>query len=546
MKKRTGFLCITILLFFISSIVDAGFEENTLTLESDVRSSLFDTTMPQLTTPSTHNTDDTPLCMVMETAYSHLLPSPPSPKPLGTSTAEEYCWTNVMGEDWTTPARSQGPCGSCWVFAALGIFESVIKIKEQCPSLEPDLSEQYVLSCLPLAGSCHGGWPYNALKYMKDTSPDGNNCNGALLEHCFPYQADDTLPCSGKDPRWQQYLVPIANCGYWVPDGSLEDRDSIKTQIMETGPITAGILATEDFISWGYTHHAATDYFPHSDPSGGINHIVIIMGWKDNESIPHGGYWICKNSWGPNWGYNGLFNLEYGGLNIESNFSTIVWVDYDPESYDWYPVAHAGGPYCGYLDETVSFDAQSSFDADGNIVSCLWDFGDGSTGIGETSTHAYQITGIYTITLTIIDAHNQVAQDHTTVCIQRTNTAPQNPVFMGANQGRKGYTYDFSCTTHDADDNTVWYYIDWGDTETEQWLGPYSSGDTLHLSHCWEQLGYYTIRVKAKDIYGAESGEQAHTITIKKEKSRTAFFPEILNNMFPLLNLLKHLAFQSH
>ena len=539
MKKRVGFPCVLLLLCFVCPMIGVGLEGTPLGHNGS--STLSNDTTPP---PSTHissitHHNDVPVCMVMDTTYNPLLPSPPLPKPQGVSTADEYCWTNVMGEDWTTPVRTQGPCGSCWVFAALGILESAIKIKEHCSSLYPDLSEQYVLSCLPLAGSCHGGWPYNALKYMKDTNPDGNNCNGALLEHCFPYQADDTIPCSHKDPTWQNYLVPIANCGYWVPNGSQEDRESIKTQIMETGPVTAGILATEEFISWGYTHHVSTDYFPHVDSSGGINHLVIIIGWKDNASIPHGGYWICKNSWGTQWGYNGFFNLEYGGLNIESNFSTIVWVDYDPESYDWNPVAQAGGPYCGYLNETITFDAQSSFDPDGEICSCRWDFGDGSTGTGIVSTHSYQITGIYRVTLTITDGNNQIAQNHTTVRIQRTNTAPQIPILKGATEGRKGHTYEFRCTTHDAESNEIWYHVDWGDTETDQWLGPYASGETLHLSHNWEQMGYYTIRVKAKDIYGAESGEQAHTISIKKEKARTASLPNFLKTISLLLRLAK-------
>ena len=303
--------------------------------------------------------------------------------------------------------------------------------------------------------------------------------------------------------------------------------------------MTASMLATEEFINWGYTHHMPTDYFPHGESPGGINHLVIIIGWKDNASIPHGGYWICKNSWGSQWGNNGLFNLEYGGLNIESNFSTIVWVDYDPESYDWCPLAHAGGPYCGYLDETITFDAQSSFDPDGDVLSYEWDFGDGSAGTGVVSTHSYQITGVYPVTLTITDGNNQLAQDHTTVCIQRTNTAPQVPVLKGVTDGRKGYTYEFCFSTHDAENNEIWYHIDWGNDETDEWVGPYASGETLHLSHSWDQMGHYTIRVKSKDIYGAESGEQAHTITIKKDKARTVALPNFLKTISFLFRVAK-------
>ena len=59
-------------------------------------------------------------------------------------TPDEHNWRNHYGKDWTTPAKNQGNCGSCWDFAAIGTFESIIKIRENRSEINLDLSEQYV------------------------------------------------------------------------------------------------------------------------------------------------------------------------------------------------------------------------------------------------------------------------------------------------------------------------------------------------------------------------------------------------------------------
>ena len=53
--------------------------------------------------------------------------------------------------------------------------------------------------------------------------------------------------------------------------------------------------------------------------------------------------------------------------------------------------------------EEVSFDASSSHDPDGQIVSYEWDFGDGSTGQGQLITHPYSQAGTYAVKLTVTD-----------------------------------------------------------------------------------------------------------------------------------------------
>ena len=54
-------------------------------------------------------------------------------------------------------------------------------------------------------------------------------------------------------------------------------------------------------------------------------------------------------------------------------------------------------------NSTVTFSGAPSFDVDGTIVSCSWNFGDGTTATGMTVTKRYKKIGVYIVTLTVTD-----------------------------------------------------------------------------------------------------------------------------------------------
>ena len=336
-------------------------------------------------------------------------------------TPDEFNWKDYDGKDWTTPARHQGNCGSCWLFSAFGALESAIEISESCADLNPDLSEQYVLSCLS-AGDCTGGNMVDIWDcIINDNSSKGNYHNGVILESCFPYQVNDEIPCSDKCQNWENMLIPISGwdyCSFGFDYNNPESIAAIKSQIMLKGPVTAGINVNQLFMSWGGINHKPTGYFPYYGEKfrGYVNHVVVIVGWKDDPSIKNGGYWICKNSWGADWGYDGFFNIEYGGLFTGR---IIAWVDYDSESYDWAPIANAGGFYQGEIGQEIIFDASNSFDAEGDIISHYWDFGDGTNDTGVTPMHIYSQSGIFKVTLTVKDRGNKTSSDLTLIGIEK-------------------------------------------------------------------------------------------------------------------------------
>lgn len=89
---------------------------------------------------------------------------------------------------------------------------------------------------------------------------------------------------------------------------------------------------------------------------------------------------------------------------------------------------------------TVRFDARESVDSDGTIESYLWDFGDGSTGMGLVVEHHYPYRGSYCVRLTVIDNdHGQSACERTLHFAGRANPLKITPVFVNGTEGYACY-----------------------------------------------------------------------------------------------------------
>ncbi|WNJ95576.1 glycoside hydrolase family 6 protein [Vibrio ruber] len=60
-------------------------------------------------------------------------------------------------------------------------------------------------------------------------------------------------------------------------------------------------------------------------------------------------------------------------------------------------------PASGQAPLLVNFDASASTDADNDVLTYIWDFGDGATGSGVTTSHTYADPGKYTVSLIVSD-----------------------------------------------------------------------------------------------------------------------------------------------
>ncbi|HVQ00879.1 MAG TPA: PKD domain-containing protein, partial [Candidatus Thermoplasmatota archaeon] len=108
---------------------------------------------------------------------------------------------------------------------------------------------------------------------------------------------------------------------------------------------------------------------------------------------------------------------------------------------------------------------------------------------------------------------------------------PEKP--NGETKGKVKKTYTYTAVTTDAENDSLWYQFDWGDDTMSPWVGPYDSGVIANASHTWTKKGSYSIKVKAKDTYGAESNwSSALSVTMPLTSSYH------FNNLIVLIQLV--------
>ncbi len=126
---------------------------------------------------------------------------------------------------------------------------------------------------------------------------------------------------------------------------------------------------------------------------------------------------------------------------------------------------------------------------------------------------------------------------------ETTNNPPEAPTINGPLNGNVGIDYTYNFSTMDPDQDKVYYYINWGDGNIIEWIGPYNSSETITINHKWANKGKYIIRTKAKDLYDAESQESTLEVNIPRNKFNNKSIQRLLNNHSYLIKLIQLISF---
>jgi hypothetical protein len=120
--------------------------------------------------------------------------------------------------------------------------------------------------------------------------------------------------------------------------------------------------------------------------------------------------------------------------------------------------------------------------------------------------------------------------------------SPVRPTITGPQKIKAGEESYFTVYSKDPYDSDIYYYVEWGDGDIEDWIGPFKSDKKIVISHTWTEGDFYTIKVKARNMFYSESNWGRLDITLPINK---VYQTNILSNLFihflrsfPLFKLL--------
>lgn len=167
------------------------------------------------------------------------------------------------------------------------------------------------------------------------------------------------------------------------------------------------------------------------------------------------------------------------------------------------PTAVAGGPYSGQINQAITFDGSASSDPNSAALTYSWDFGDGNSATGVSTTHIYNTAGTYTVTLTVSNG-TQSASDTTSANITAVTGDPVANA-GGPYTGIAGQAIQLDGSgSSDPNGLNLSYVWSFGDNTP--------NGQGVTTSHVYQQAGTYNLTLWVSNGSGWFS--QATTVTV--------------------------------
>ncbi|MFZ1333048.1 MAG: C1 family peptidase [Flavobacteriales bacterium] len=237
-------------------------------------------------------------------------------------------------QDFCPPRLNQGQQGSCVAWASAYAARTIVQAK--ATNADPKssaFSPSYLYNQIKIDNSdCQGSYIYRAMESMLK--------GGALPFSKFGYTDQN---CS-KQPTAEekQQALPYRIKGFQRltlgADEQRTDMLAMKQHLSQGSPIVIGMMVGGTFMRGMEGQEAWVPSDADHDQRGFGGHAMCVVGYDDYKFGDTGGFQIM-NSWGPEWGNNGMAWVPYPVFDFFAKEAYAVYpqgegVDVDPTVMD--------------------------------------------------------------------------------------------------------------------------------------------------------------------------------------------------------------------